>query len=542
MLTYIIRRLLLMVPTVIGVTMVVFFIMAYAPGGFQSALDQGSQGSGVEARRLKQEMVNRYALDKPTPVQYLRWLNQVSPIGFKMSGTKPWPDATRQQLLDQLKARAWVTSDRQADTARDLVLTIAAYADLDPDTVLDKFDAAAADPGAHGPELFALIDAEPLGGPRFWDAVEQMQSTGPALAADYFYRELRTGSINKSRVLFNSIKLWDPDLGEDRNSRDVGALIYERVQITLLMNLISVPLIYLVSIVSGVLAARRRGGFFDVASGAVMLAFYSVPVILAGTLMIAYLASDKYLRWFPASGVHDLQADAMPFLPYEGGLWGTLGFALYILLWLALLIGPVIVVFAFVQAIYSCIRDRRKGQRQLNPNAILSCMVGVVMTGLGLMVLTNWLPTQMHENRGYLLDFAWHLVLPIICLTYTGFAFLTKVMRGSVLETISADFVRTARAKGVAEQQILFRHVLRNSLLPLITMAAAILPSLFVGSFVVEYIFSIQGMGLLTIDAAKNKDINIMMAVTLVGALLSLLSLLLRDILYAVADPRVSYD
>ncbi|MGB1125576.1 MAG: ABC transporter permease, partial [Phycisphaeraceae bacterium] len=145
-------------------------------------------------------------------------------------------------------------------------------------------------------------------------------------------------------------------------------------------------------------------------------------------------------------------------------------------------------------------------------------------------------------HRGYLLDFAWHLFLPVICLTYAGFAYLTKVMRGSVLETISADFVRTARAKGVSEQHILFRHVLRNSLLPLITMAAAILPSLFVGSFVVEYIFSIQGMGLLTIDAAKNADINIVMATTLVGSVLSLLSLLLRDILYAAADPRVTYD
>ncbi|MEM9347772.1 MAG: ABC transporter permease [Planctomycetota bacterium] len=233
------------------------------------------------------------------------------------------------------------------------------------------------------------------------------------------------------------------------------------------MNIITIPLIYIVSITVGVLAARGRGGLFDIGSGTIMLGLYSVPAILAGTLMIAYLASSQHLHWFPASGAHDLQSDAMPFLPYfkEGTFY-----------------------------------------------------------------------------RGYLLDFAWHMVLPITCLTYAGFAFLTKVMRGSVLETISADFVRTARAKGVAEHHILFRHVLRNSLLPLITMAAAILPGLFVGSFVVEYIFSIQGMGLLTIEAAKNKDVNIMMATTLVGALLSLFSLLLRDILYAIADPRVSYE
>lgn len=530
MLTYIIRRLLLMIPTLIGVTMVVFFIMAYAPGGFQSALDEGSQGQGVEARRLKQELTNRYGLDQPTPVQYLRWLNQVSPVGFKMSGDKVWDERVEQSIQEQLQASAWVKTPRQAKTYADLALTIAAYSGLSPEEVVEKFNAAAADPEAHyaaddkakanpsGPahELFELIDAQPLGEAAFWAGIDnkwrsrayeqqllawaqimrQWNEEEPYTPADLspllmmfdadvlesyakqvpyereravsdLFREVGFSSINKSRMRFGSIKLWDPDLGKDRSSRKVVDLLVERLPITLLMNLITIPLIYIVSIIIGVLAARRRGGFFDVASGVVMLALYSVPVILAGTLMIAYLASSKYLHWFPASGIHDLQADAMPLLPYfiEGEL-----------------------------------------------------------------------------RRGWLVDFAWHMVLPITCLTYAGFAYLAKVLRGSVLETISADFIRTARAKGVSEQHILFRHVLRNSLLPLITMAAAILPGLFVGSFVVEYIFSIQGMGLLTIEAAKNKDINIMMATTLVGSLLSLFSLLVRDILYAAADPRVSYD
>lgn len=483
MLTYIIRRLLLMIPTLIGVTMVVFFIMAYAPGGFQSALDDGAQGAGVEARRLKQEMMNRYALDKPKFVQYLRWLNQVSPIGFQMSGNKQWDETLQAELLKKVQEREWVKSDQQANTTRNLAMTIAAYAGLDPDAVLAKFDAAAQAPaptemidlgeGKRGPEgpaaeLFDLIDAEPLGGEDFWlKQTDFANEQGAQRAVDEYFRELGFSAINKSKINFSSIKLWDPDLGEDRSKRNVGDLIVERLPITLLLNLITVPLIYIVSIVVGVLAARRRGGFFDIASGVVMLALYSVPVILAGTLLIAYLANTQHLRWFPASNVHDLRADEWPFLPYyqDGELY-----------------------------------------------------------------------------RGWLLDYIWHLILPVICLTYAGFAFLTKVMRGSVLETISADFVRTARAKGVSEQHILFRHVLRNSLLPLITMAAAILPGLFVGSFVVEFIFSIQGMGLLTIEAAKNTDINIIMATTLVGAILSLFSLLLRDILYAIADPRVSYD
>lgn len=485
MLTYIIRRLLLMIPTLIGVTMMVFFIMAYAPGGFQAALDDGSQGVGDEARRLKQEMKNRYGLDQPAMVQYLRWLNQVSPIGFRMSGDKKWDEQTRQELFEQLQQRDWITSESSAKARLEYLLITASYLSIDTEEALALFDAAAAEPvvvktskdeqgnevvdyvGA-GPELFELIEEPPLEGDKFWAKIAEKSVNDPAGAADDLFREYRYCSTGKSRVDFSAIKLWDPDLGTDQQSkRPVIELIKERLPITLLMNVITIPLIYIVSIVAGILAARRRGGFFDVTSGAVMLAFYSVPVILAGTLMIAYLASSKYLHWFPASGMHDLQADAMPFLPYfkDGEFY-----------------------------------------------------------------------------RGYLLDFAWHLVLPITCLTYAGFAFLTKVMRGSVLETISADFVRTARAKGVSEHHILFRHVLRNSLLPLITMAAAILPGLFVGSFVVEFIFSIQGMGLLTIEAAKNKEVNIMMATTLVGALLSLFSLLLRDILYAIADPRVSYE
>jgi peptide/nickel transport system permease protein len=478
MLTYIIRRLLLMIPTLIGVTMLVFFIMAKAPGGFESALNEGNQSMGVEARRLKQEITNRYALDKPIYVQYFRWLNQVSPVGFKMTGEIEWPEEVKEDIYSELSNRAWVKSEREQETKRDLILTVAAYSGKTPQDVLAMFDAATAepvpqyseaDPRGSGPagELFQAIDADPLGGADFWDKLSTTYEAEPEKAVDDLLREVGFSAINKSRVRFSAVKLWNSDLGTDKNNRNVGDLIVERLPITLIMNLITLPLIYIVSIIAGVLAARKRGGVFDVVSGVVMLALYSVPVILAGTLLIAYLANSQYLRWFPASGVHDLQADAMPYLPY------------------------------FVDG-------------------------------------------QLH--RGYLLDFAWHLFLPVVCLTYAGFAYLTKVMRGSVLETISADFVRTARAKGVAENHILFRHVLRNSLLPLITMAAAILPSLFVGSFVVEYIFSIQGMGLLTIDAAKNADINIVMATTLVGSVLSLLSLLLRDILYAAADPRVTYD
>jgi peptide/nickel transport system permease protein len=134
------------------------------------------------------------------------------------------------------------------------------------------------------------------------------------------------------------------------------------------------------------------------------------------------------------------------------------------------------------------------------------------------------------------------MVLPVICLSYGGSAFLMKLTRGSVLENLGADYVRTARAKGLDEQVILYHHVFRNSLLALITVAANILPALLGGSFIVESIFSIPGMGKLGIDSVQFRDREVVLAVTLIGGLIGLLSQVLRDILYAMADPRVRYD
>ena len=145
-------------------------------------------------------------------------------------------------------------------------------------------------------------------------------------------------------------------------------------------------------------------------------------------------------------------------------------------------------------------------------------------------------------TRGWLVDMIWHLVLPVACLTYGGFAFLSKLMRSSVLENLYADFARTARAKGLSENLVLFRHVLANSILPLITVAAGIIPGLLGGSLIVESIFSIDGMGRLMLEAIKMKDQELVLSETCVVALIGLLSLIVTDVCYALADPRVSYE
>ncbi len=144
--------------------------------------------------------------------------------------------------------------------------------------------------------------------------------------------------------------------------------------------------------------------------------------------------------------------------------------------------------------------------------------------------------------RGYLLDRIWHLVLPIIVLSYGSFASLSKIMRTSILENLNADYARTARAKGVAEEDVLWQHVFRNSLLPLITIFAGILPSLLAGSVIVEQIFSIDGMGKLVVEATMARDQELILSITLISGILTLVGYLISDLMYTLVDPRVQYD
>jgi peptide/nickel transport system permease protein len=138
-------------------------------------------------------------------------------------------------------------------------------------------------------------------------------------------------------------------------------------------------------------------------------------------------------------------------------------------------------------------------------------------------------------------DGAWHMVLPVLMLSYSGIAFLSRYMRSSILENIHQDFVQTARAKGLSERVVLYKHVLRNSLIPIVTLMASILPGLISGSVIMETIFSIPGLGFLGYEALLARDYPVLMAVFTMSALLTLVSLLLSDILLTVVDPRITF-
>ncbi len=161
----------------------------------------------------------------------------------------------------------------------------------------------------------------------------------------------------------------------------------------------------------------------------------------------------------------------------------------------------------------------------------------------------RWFPTGGWQSPEFaqlttwqqLKDIGWHLVLPLFCLTYGSLAALSRYMRTGLLEVIRSDYVRTARAKGLPERDVIGRHALRNGLLPILTLLAGLLPAVLGGSVIIEYIFGIPGMGLWVIEAIYQRDYNVIMAIQLFSTVLVLFGLLLTDLSYALVDPRIRY-
>ncbi len=165
-------------------------------------------------------------------------------------------------------------------------------------------------------------------------------------------------------------------------------------------------------------------------------------------------------------------------------------------------------------------------------------------------VRNDWLPLfgMVSDNYaslsfgGKVWDIARHAILPVVCSTYGSLAYYSRFIRATMQETLRQDYIRTARAKGVAPGRVLAVHAFRNTLIPLVTLLGLMLPAVLSGSVILEQIFSWPGMGRLFFEAISERDYPTIMGLALMFSILTLAGQLLADVLYAVVDPRISYQ
>jgi len=141
-----------------------------------------------------------------------------------------------------------------------------------------------------------------------------------------------------------------------------------------------------------------------------------------------------------------------------------------------------------------------------------------------------------------ILDIAWHLVLPSIVLGLGSTASFMRYTRSSMLEVIKQDYIRTARAKGLKEKTVIYRHAFRNAVIPIITLLGFWIPSLLSGAVITETIFALPGLGKISVEATMTRNYPLILGINFMLAFLTLIGALVADILYAIADPRIRYD
>jgi peptide/nickel transport system permease protein len=248
------------------------------------------------------------------------------------------------------------------------------------------------------------------------------------------------------------------DFGDSyKDHQPVIKRIGQTLPVSIQLSVISIFLIYVISVPIGVYSSVRQHTWQDSITTLGLFVLYSLPSFWVAMLLMYFFGGGQFLDWFPVYGLNSTGADKMTW--YQ---------------WLA--------------------------------------------------------------------DRAWHLVLPVFCLTYGGLAGLSRYARAGMIETIRQDYIRTAHAYGFSGKVVVFKYAMRNSLIPIITLLGTLLPALIGGSVIIETIFSIPGMGRLAFEAMLSRDYPLVMGVLTISALLTLVGLILSDIMYAITDPRIKFE
>ncbi|MGO8881565.1 MAG: ABC transporter permease [Desulfomonilaceae bacterium] len=236
------------------------------------------------------------------------------------------------------------------------------------------------------------------------------------------------------------------------DNRPVIDKIAERIPITLLINILSMVLIFSVAIPIGVMSAVKQDSMFDRVSSLIVFIGFAIPTFWLALLMMILFGVK--LDWLPISGFRSLN-------------------------------------YSYLSSV------------------------------------------------GRILDIGKHLIMPIFVSAFGGLAGMSRYMRSNMLEVIRQDYITTARAKGLDERTVIFKHAFRNALLPVITILGLSVPGLIGGSVIFETIFAIPGMGQLFYQSVMMRDYPTIMGILVIGAALTLVGNLLADLLYSWADPRI---
>jgi peptide/nickel transport system permease protein len=477
---YVLRRLLLMIPTFLGISVILFLILNLAPGR------PGAQQGGDLSQSMRNEATaesfkifrEQFHLDKPVlfNTRFLLTREEVREDVRRAAGIGQASAAERvraQEELEDLGSAAVphlvaLLDDRDPKLrdAASYFLRVAATRPLEdpfarnPSEALRQRNRAIAQENAqlrelrYAPEAPEAEKLRVLGELRRWYAQHRSR-----------YEQTRLGNVKSFFFDTRFAAYWRNlarlDFGVSLTSREpVVKTLLSKLKYSLTLSVGSLLLAYLIAIPLGVFSAVKKGTRVDRALTLSLFMLYSLPSFFVATLLLYFFSAGsdwESLRWFPIGG------------------W----------------------------------QSRDAGE----------------LTTLG-----QWK------------DIAWHLVLPMICMTYGWLAALSRYMRSGLLEVIRADFVRTARAKGLSERVVIGKHALRNGLLPILTLLGGLLPAVLSGSVIIEYIFGIPGMGLWVVEAINQRDYNVILAVELFSTVLVLVGLLLTDLSYALVDPRIRFE
>jgi len=479
--TYIIKRILLMIPTFFAISLMIFVILNFAPGTPGAALagGEGSQSAedSVGQRESYQIFKEQFNLDKPVLFN-TRFLLTTSMV--------------RGAIVDILNADRTVSISRQIEAqveledwgsyavpglveilGSDTDVEIRSYASrrlpLNAKRRLRNLYGGTSSPEDRVHNKEVLTENRQLAELTFMPTASQAEQSKVSNAWQSWFDQNRErwsyGGREKLVILATDtrfFKYWTNlirlDFGVSHvDKRPVLKKVFKKLRYSLSLSFTAVLLIYFVSVPLGIWSSVNQDTAADRSLTVVLFMLYSLPSFFTGVVLLNFLTRGTPFTAFPTSGFESLDTSGMTTLDYLG-------------------------------------------------------------------------------------DVLWHLVLPIICLSYAGLAALSRYARTGLLDVIRADYIRTARAKGLPEFVVIIKHAARNGMIPILTLLATLLPTLVGGSVVIEVIFGIPGMGLYVWESILLRDYNAIMAVLLIASGLTLFGLLLSDLSYALVDPRITFD